>query len=436
MPLPSPAKDAALAPLPPQESRFLAFLLSYKLCLRLLWSVVIVLLILTAIGIIKRWEHTVSQVHATQQLKLEEAQARAAAVEARELAALLEKNQNQGAIEQGTKPTLATYQPSNGIHALPARDVQTILEQEDIEDLMKRLEEEDRKRLQQAKLIPDEEGGNTANEEEKKSEAEFARLMNNARTALIGGDMRRCILSLEEASLIHPKDPELLYLYAQSYDKLLNPSKAQEYYTDIFEMRDKAGIYFKRASKRLTYGFANPAEMRGKLAFGAPMQRSNYDTSKGEQIDVRIPILLAEGEELQPDDIYIHIQFFDIVNGRNVRISHQEPTMTWENPIPTWAEGEEILEAHYHIPLPTMDEISTYGEIKYYGYTAKLYYKGEPLDCISYPSSLIIREYQLRERQDEDGAYNEGLLPDDGLFYEEAQPMEEGVEFLPYEDGL
>ncbi len=430
---PSQPENASLAPLPPRESRFLAFLLSYRLCLRLLWSLLIVLFILTAIGIIKRWENTVSQMHATQQLKLEEAQARAAAIEARELAALLDKNQDAAAL--GAKPTLATYQSTDDIPVLPARDVNTILEQEDIEDLMKRLEEEDRKRLQQAKLIPTGEEDNAENAEEKKGEAEFARLMNNARTALIGGDMRRCILSLEEASIIHPKDPELLYLYAQSYDKLLNPSKAQEYYTDLFEMRDKAGIYFKRASKRLTYGFANPAEMRGKLAFGAPMQRSNYDTNRGEQVDVRIPILLAEGEELQPDDIYIHIQFFDTVNGRDIRISHQEPTMTWENPIPTWAEGEEVLEASYHIPLPTMDALATYGEIKYYGYTAKLYYKGEPLDCISYPSSLIIREYQLRESEN-DGSYNEGLLPDDGLFYEEAQPVESGVEFLPYEDGL
>ena len=76
-----------------------------------------------------------------------------------------------------------------------------------------------------------------------------------------------------------------------------------------------------------------------------------------------------------------------------------------------------------------------YGTRRYYGYTAKLYYRGEPLDCMSSPSALILHEQMLDARNarehmqigsGSDLLPDDGLAPDDGLvpeFTDDALPL-------------
>lgn len=98
---------------------------------------------------------------------------------------------------------------------------------------------------------------------------ELDRLIRAGIAALVAGDVRNCILHFEEASLLKDDHPALLYYYGMAFDKLMNPAKAREYYTKVFNMRSKAGKYFERASRRLTYGFDQPSDLRGKLSFGS-----------------------------------------------------------------------------------------------------------------------------------------------------------------------
>ncbi|MBR1979477.1 MAG: hypothetical protein IJ985_08270, partial [Akkermansia sp.] len=53
--------------------------------------------------------------------------------------------------------------------------------------------------------------------------------------------------------------------------------------------------------------------------------------------------------------------------------------------------------------------------------------KGEPLDCISTPSALILQEQRLNSRR-KPAAPASGLLPDDGLEPEEATPYSDFLE--------
>ncbi len=80
----------------------------------------------------------------------------------------------------------------------------------------------------------------------------------------------------------------------------------------------------------------------------------------------------------------------------------------------------------------TQEEMDAYGDLKYYGFTAKLYYKGEPLDCISSPSALILQEQRLnsRRRSRQQQAPVHGLFPDDGLIPEEASPVSDFTDNL------
>ena len=255
---------------------------------------------------------------------------------------------------------------------------------------------------------------------------ELDRLIRQGVAALTAGDMRLCILSLEQGRAIAPEHPALLYYYGLAYDKLDNREKARAFYTRVFEMRDKAGKYFQRAAQRLSFGYDSAAAMRGKLSFGPYQLRHTTDDDLAEHVDILLPVLLAPGEEVRPDDIYITIQFFDLVDGRKIEFSRMaSPQLNWQNEKPTWEDWEENLLITYSVPPLTPEEEDAYGSLKYYGFTAKLYYKGEPLDCISTPPSLILQEQRLNSRKQR-GGYREGLLPDDGLVpggAEEALPV-------------
>ncbi len=393
------------------SGRMGAYLLN-KLSLALIAAVLLTIIGIFTLSIMEKREQDSANLVELQRLKVEEAKAQAAAIEAQQLG-LLSKPTHTSQITTQIS-ILPTEEKDSSAPALAPRDVETILSQEDLEGMLQQLADEDTKRIQDemstVKLNDEDDTVATKQQdEENKLEVKFQQLSDEGYHALIAGDMRRCILLLSQAATIRPNDPALLYYHGLAYDKLLNPGKAQEYYMALFSMRDAAGEYFKKASQRLTYGFANPAELRGKLAFGPHLTRVDYQVDRGESVELVIPILLAEGEDMRPEDVYIHIQFFDLANGRDIQISHHEPNMAWENGSPTWQSGEERLLVQYMIPIPTQEQLDAFGEMKYYGFTAKLYYRGEPLDCISTPAALILREYQLRGQKIDHSGYE--LLP-------------------------
>lgn len=259
-------------------------------------------------------------------------------------------------------------------------------------------------------------------------------LIRKAVTSLTAGDMKLCILTLEEARGIAPNHPAMLYYYGLAYDKLQNPQKARDFYTQVFRMRDEAGVYFQRASRRLTYGAEQPSAMRGKLSFGPVRMNRNYDAETGERVELLLPVMLAPGEDVRPEKVYIGIQFFDLVNGRKIAFCRVKPEINWQHDKPDWSESEEDIIVTYTIPPLTEEELDAYGDLKFYGYTAKLYYDEEPLDCISSPSALILHEQRLNSRRAAAAGQQGGggLLPDDGLdnSVEEAMPVSDFLEQL------
>ncbi len=259
---------------------------------------------------------------------------------------------------------------------------------------------------------------------------EVDELIRKGVAAMVAGDMRRCILCFEQVKDMAPKHPAMLYYYGMAYDKLLNPAKAREYYTRVFNMRDRAGKYFQRASRRLTYGFEQPSDMRGKLSFG-PYHCNHIGGDEGERVEIALPVLLAPGESVRAEDIYINVQFFVLVNNRRIEFSRFDPTWAWQNKKPDWSEFEENLTITHTIPTLTSEERDAYGDMVYYGFTAKLYYKGEPLDCISAPSALILQEQRLNNRRAiRRSSQPGGLFPDEEPASETATPFSEFLEEL------
>ena len=375
---------------------------------------IVIELCLLGLGVVRRLENSYDRA-------MEAARMELAAIEAGELAEQQERSENAGfaGISAGQQQDFSEANKDSPDEApdLRPRDVASIVSDEtgDMDAAV-------------SLLMPEEESaekgenGNPVSSGDEKVE----QLIRQGVAAMIAGDMRRCVLTLEQAAAQAPEHPALLYYYGVAYDKLLNPSRAREYYGRLFRMREAAGKYFSRAAKRLTYGMELPSAMRGKLAFGPHRVQYTDDVEQGEHVRILLPVLLADGEEVRPDDIYIAIQFFVTLNGKKVDFAPQEPKLSWVNGQPTWKDGEENLEVHYILPpRDEMDETRA-GDLKYYGFTAKLYYKGEPMDCISVPSSLILHEQLLNSRRGSSGPG--GLLPDDGL----SSPYSE--EAVPYSD--
>lgn len=397
--------------------KLLHALVSRRVVVTLLIVTIAVELAVLGVGVTRRLDLAYER-------SLQVSQAQLAVIEARELAQVEHNTRGSAGIAANTSPEDDEDAPP----PLRVRDVDTILAQEGGFDF---LDEETPDAAGEQNAAADEATEKLSAEDKE----EVDRLIRQGVSAMTAGDIRQCILSLEEGALMAPEHPALLYYYGMAYDKLLNPKKAREYYTRVFQMRDRAGSYFKRAAHRLTYGFDQPSAMRGKLSFGPHQVKHSYSPDTGEQVDMLLPVLLAPGEEVRPDDIYITIQFFDLVSGRRIEFSRMAtPQLTWQNEKPDWSNWEENLVAHYSVPPLTQEQLDAYGDLRYYGFTAKLYYKGEPLDCISSPSALILQEQLLNARQRrQQYTPTNSLLPDDGLVpaYEEAVPVSDFLPELP-----
>lgn len=398
--------------------KLLHALVSRRVAVALLLATIATELSILGVGVTRRLDMAYTR-------SLEVSQAQLAVIEAEALAHMEQNTQGSAGIAANTSPSNDEDAPP----PLRVRDVDTILAQEGGLDFP---EAEQEQAETDAPATALHEATSSLSPEDRE---EVDRLIREGVAAMTAGDMRLCILSLEEGAILAPEHPALLYYYGMAYDKLLNPKKAREFYIRVFQMRDKAGSYFERAARRLTYGFDQPSEMRGKLSFGPHQVKRSYSPDTGEEVHMLLPVLLAPGEEVRPDDIYITIQFFDLVSGRRIEFSRMAtPQLTWQNEKPDWRNWEEHLVVSYSVSPLTQEQLDAYGDLRYYGFTAKLYYKGEPLDCISSPSALILQEQVLNNRQRRrQYTPTNSLLPDDGLVpaYEEAVPVSDFLPELP-----
>lgn len=398
---------------PAQAARLGRALLQSDGVISLLRLVIVVELCVLGVGVVRRLEDSYERAYEASRLELAVLDAQALAREHKPGAALIGVDA-QETDEPGEAP------------ALRPRDLATIISDETGDyDMAASLMGDDSFQGNadaQTAHDPQEAAMN------KDDDDEVDALIRKGVAALIAGDMRLCVLSLEQAAAMAPNHPAMLYYYGMAYDKLLNPQKARDYYKRLFQMREQAGIYFERAARRLTYGVEQPAALRGKLAFGPHKLQHTYDPELGEQVSLLLPIMLAPGEDVRSDEIYVHVLIFDLVNGRKIDFSREDPKAEWVHHVQNWENNEEDILVTYTVPPADAGGLSTGGDVKYYGFVAKMYYKGEPMDCISVPSSLILHEQQLNSRNR--GWDPSGLLPDDGLdpYSEQAVPYSEGYD--------
>lgn len=242
--------------------------------------------------------------------------------------------------------------------------------------------------------------------------SELDKLIRQARAAQIAGDMRLTILKLEEAQTLHQNHPAILYYFGLTYEMLKNVTKAREYYLQVFKQREAAGPFYKEAAKKLEEGFNLAEDKRGQMSFGNIQVFREDKPEVGERVIVTIPIRLSQDTQIRAEDLFIPVQFFDIINGREIAFTRSEqPQIRWKQEPVDWAGGEETIEVTYFMPKLSSEELMILGDVKYYGFTAKLYYKGEPMDCFSSPNSLILIEQKKKTQNTDEYSGDGSLLP-------------------------
>ena len=205
----------------------------------------------------------------------------------------------------------------------------------------------------------------------------------------------------------------VLYYYGLTYEWLRNADKSREFFLKVYTQREKAGKYFARAAQHLQAGFSSPADLRGDMSFGTILEYRDPECPAGERVKLIVPILMKDGLNVRPEDLRVIVQFFDKVNGKKVEKTHApEPSSRCVTEPADWADGEEIMEVTYYMPPLTEEETIAYGSLKYYGYTAKLYYKGEPMDCHASPPVLfLLKQMNQSSPSGMPEIYDGGLLP-------------------------
>ncbi len=266
----------------------------------------------------------------------------------------------------------------------------------------------------------------------KPKRSEAGKLVLDARYARIEGDLKLCVLKLEQALLLEPENPEALYEYGLAYEKLRNAEKSREFFLRVYSMRENAGTLFDKAVIHLRNGFSKPSDMLSSIVLGTIREKREI-LDDGEKITLTIPVFAKEEVGLREKDLHIVSRFFDLVNSKELREVNNNRkkdrvSSNWISSDLDWKDGEELLEVTYFLKKQTEDEMLVYGAEAYHGYVIELYYKGEPMDC-----ATTIPVWFLIDRMNKSKALDDflfegesGLLPP----VEIAEPVSD--ESLPF----
>lgn len=226
------------------------------------------------------------------------------------------------------------------------------------------------------------------------------RLVQEARTARIAGDMATAITKLDAAREKAPGEPNALYERGlvfedmAAWDPRLADQAADAFQAVLALGTSGAGSLYEMAGAKLRDGIAMPVEMRGKLALGRPRIFKDDDYQGGERVVLTVPIQCAPGAELDTGEIGVEVHFFDSTSKDGIQpaaTSLARLEKQWVSLPFDFSGGEELLRVTYVLPEQDEQQIHLFGKRKYYGQVVELSYKGELLDLQAFPQHLASR---------------------------------------------
>lgn len=222
------------------------------------------------------------------------------------------------------------------------------------------------------------------------------RLVREAQSARVAGDMGAAVMKLEEALGRSPDEPNVLFELGLVHEQMGVFDRASEYYGKVLGMGvTGAGSLYAEAGRKLGEGFEQTDQKLGKLSLGRVRKFRDPDDSNGERVVVTIPVQKAPGEEIEDlKDLGVSVEFFNRnAKGEILPREDNETTVTdkWVTEPFDWPASGEEVQMTYTIPPRDATTEHLFGTWKYYGQIVTLTYKGEVLDVQADPPSLAAR---------------------------------------------
>lgn len=240
------------------------------------------------------------------------------------------------------------------------------------------------------------------------------KLLKEARAYRVMGDVERSTLKLEEAQLMEPDNPNVLYEMGVNFEELGVYDNATDYFMKVHKLGPlKAGALFKKAATKLERGVV--PDTRGLAVLNGVRVLEPLVDAGGERRRVNLAITAAPEREFDPDLVHVQVHFFEESNGdlRKAPIDTSDPDATGSQctSMPyDWGDGEEIVEVWYQLPPRDRADREIFGERKFHGFVAELYYDEKLLDIRAQPRTLV-QEIRLMKKQSSGDDWNPDLDP-------------------------
>ncbi|MFC4991859.1 tetratricopeptide repeat protein [Rubritalea tangerina] len=232
---------------------------------------------------------------------------------------------------------------------------------------------------------------------------EVKKLVDDAHHAHSKGDMVAALIKLEEASALAPDEPAVFYRMALLFEDMGQWERATDNYEKLFVMGPSIGVYYDKAAFKLSNGINAENPKQDLFVIGHIMRRISDD---GLNARLTIPIRSTPGAEFDPTQINVVVHHYDLVDKQRIEpippSRANNKTERWLHAPVDWANDEEIAEASYTLPPLSEAETHLFGERKYFGYVAELYYKNELIDQQAYPRRLHAIHAQKQNQPDFD----------------------------------
>jgi len=235
-----------------------------------------------------------------------------------------------------------------------------------------------------------------------------AELIDLARGLRERGDTGTAMTRLREAQAILSNYAPIISEMAITYERMGITDKAIEQWRRIYEMGERAGIYYAAAEGKLrALELPDPTPQEpsnlqsptGALAPETlalepvtPLSLGDVGTTDDtgntqalRRLKLRVPILAKPGSRIQPRDAVIQVFFYDQLKDGSLVETNANVTSSWArrtNPsgdvlAVDWStSAPEVLEVEYAQPEYAPKDPRAREQRIYFGYSVRVYYKG------------------------------------------------------------
>lgn len=250
-------------------------------------------------------------------------------------------------------------------------------------------------------------------------------LLKGASDARIQGDLLLSHTKLKEAELREPKNAVVLYSLGANYEAFGQFDKARDYFMRVYNAGPlKAGSLHEKAAIKIAQGLV--VEVNDLAALGWGRMTNPTREQGGERRTLILPVEVSPSKDFDPMLFTPRVRFYEEVDGQvqQAIIQPGDSGSDWVTGKADWQDGEEMAEVWYFVPDQDAATGLLFGQRKFYGFVAELYYDGRMVDIRAQPRTLLREgggESTMQELQRE-------LDELDGLDFED---LSEGNSLLP-----